>query len=102
MQDIRYNAPVMAKRLQIVDAAAGESAERPALDSPSELIFEVVEDPECGYRASALGASIFTFAADLDKLRANIREAVSCYYDEDEPHPKIIRLHFVRDEVLAW
>ena len=92
----------MAKRVQVVDSDPGEAAQRSISDSPSELIFEVVEDPECGYRASALGASIFTFAADLDKLRANIREAVSCYYDEDEPHPKIIRLHFVRDEVLAW
>lgn len=68
----------------------------------NELIIEVVEDPECGYRARALGEGIFTHGADLDELRRNVREAVECYYDSDEPRPKIIRLHFVREEVLSW
>ena len=30
-----------------------------------------------------------------------VREAVACYFDSPEQAPKIIRLHFVRDEVLA-
>lgn len=66
-----------------------------------ELIFEVVEDPECGYRARALGESIFTFGATLEELRANVKEAVECHFDEDEESPKLIRLHFVRDEVVS-
>lgn len=81
----------MAKRVPVLDSDL--SSDMPT-DFPgsSELIFEVVEDPECGYRASALGVSIHTFADTLEKLRFNIREAVSCYYDDDEPKPKILRL----------
>lgn len=66
-----------------------------------ELIFEVVEDPECGYRAKALGESIFTFGATLEELRLNVKEAVECHFDEGEVCPNLIRLHFVRDEVLS-
>jgi hypothetical protein len=66
-----------------------------------ELIIEIVEDPECGYRARALGEGIFTHGADLDELRANTRDAVDAYYEEHE-RPLITRLHFLRDEVLTW
>jgi predicted RNase H-like HicB family nuclease len=68
----------------------------------SEVIFEVSEDPtDGGFTASALGFGIHTEADTLDALRANVREAVDCYFDESAESPKIIRLHFVRDEVLA-
>jgi hypothetical protein len=30
-----------------------------------------------------------------------VREAVRCYFDETMELPKIIRLHFVREEILA-
>jgi hypothetical protein len=30
-----------------------------------------------------------------------VREAVDCYFDNAEEAPKLIRLHFVRDEVIA-
>ncbi|MBI4662505.1 MAG: 2-oxoisovalerate dehydrogenase [Verrucomicrobia bacterium] len=68
----------------------------------SELIFEVREDEiDGGYTASALGHSIFTAAETLEELRKNVREAVDCHFDESMSGPKIIRLHFVRDEVLT-
>ncbi|PYJ07120.1 MAG: 2-oxoisovalerate dehydrogenase [Verrucomicrobia bacterium] len=68
----------------------------------NEIIFEVREDEsDGGYTASALGVGIHTQGDTLDELRANVREAVDCYYDEDMTAPKIIRVHFVRDEVLA-
>lgn len=41
-----------------------------------------------------------TRARTLDELRAMVREALRCHFDEDE-RPKLIRLHFVRDEVIA-
>lgn len=66
----------------------------------NEIIFLVTEAPEGGYCARALGESIFTEADTLDALRANIRDAVACHFDDDKT-PGIIRLHFVRDEVLA-
>ena len=53
-----------------------------------------------GYTARALGTSIFTEADDWAQLQANVRDAVSCHFDEDEA-PKVIRLHYVREEVLT-
>ena len=68
----------------------------------SEIIFEVREDEvDGGYTASALGVAIHTEGDTLEALRANVKEAVNCYYDETMVAPKIIRLHFVRDEVLT-
>lgn len=65
-----------------------------------EIIFVVEEAPEGGYAAKALDASIFTEADDLAELEINIRDAVVCHFEEPE-RPRIIRLHFVRDEVIA-
>jgi hypothetical protein len=67
---------------------------------PSEIIFAVEEAPEGGFVARALGRSIFTEADDLDALRAAVRDAVRCHFDEAN-RPKVIRLHLVREEVLA-
>ncbi len=66
----------------------------------SEIIFLIQEAPEGGYTARALGYSIFTEADNLKELRGNVREAVDCHFEEGQG-PKIIRLHFVREEVLA-
>lgn len=66
----------------------------------NELIFEVEEAPEGGYTARALGTSIFTEADDLESLHDNVRDAVRCHFDEGEA-PSLIRLHFVRDELIA-
>ena len=65
-----------------------------------ELIFLVQEAPEGGFTARALGESIFTEADDLDGLREMVRDAVRCHFDEGQG-PKVIRLHFVREEVFA-
>jgi len=66
----------------------------------TELIFLVEEAPEGGYTARALGHSIFTEAEDLDQLRNNVREAAACHFEEGQG-PQLIRLHFVRQEVIA-
>ena len=65
-----------------------------------ELIFLVEDAPEGGYTARALGASIFTAADDLPDLREQVRDAVRCHFDDGQG-PKVIRLHFVREEVIA-
>jgi predicted RNase H-like HicB family nuclease len=68
----------------------------------NEIIFEVREDEtDGGYTASAVSGGIHTEAETLEELRQKVREAVDCYFDEPAQAPKIIRLHFVRDEVLA-
>ena len=70
--------------------------------SGTEIIFEVSEDElDGGYSASALGFGIHTHGDSLDDLRQKIREAVDCYFDETMARPKLIRLRFVRDEVLV-
>lgn len=65
-----------------------------------ELIFLVEDAPEGGYTARALGVSIFTEADDLNGLREMVRDAVRCHFEEGQG-PKVIRLHFVREEVIA-
>jgi hypothetical protein len=65
-----------------------------------ELIFLVEDALEGGYIARALGASIFTEAEDLPSLRDQVRDAVRCHFDDGQG-PKVIRLHFVREEVIA-
>jgi len=66
----------------------------------NEIIFMVHEPPEGGYAAQALGQSIFTVADSLEELNEMVRDAVLCHFEEAE-RPKIIRLHFVREEVIA-
>jgi len=72
------------------------------LASMNEIIFDVREDEaDGGYTATALGYGIHTQGNTLEELRAMVKDAVRCYFDETMPTPKIIRLHFVRDEVLV-
>ena len=66
----------------------------------NEIIFVVEDAPEGGYTARAVGESIFTEAETLDDLHDRVRDAVRCHFDEGDA-PKLIRLHFVRDEVIA-
>ena len=66
----------------------------------NEIIFLIEDAVEGGYTARALGESIFTEGDDLDDLRANIRDAVDCHFEGGEK-PKMIRLHFVSEEVIA-
>jgi hypothetical protein len=66
----------------------------------NELIFLVEEAPEGGFTARALGEAIFTEADDLAGLHEQIRDAVRCHFDDGQS-PQVIRLHFVREEVIA-
>lgn len=66
----------------------------------SEIIFLVSESPEGGFAAHALGHSIFAEADSLEELRGMVKDGVACHIDEAE-RPSLIRLHFVREEVLA-
>ena len=66
----------------------------------SEIVFLVEDAQDGGFTARALGASIFSEADPIVELRAAIRDAVACHYGDSE-RPKVIRLHFVRDEVIS-
>jgi predicted RNase H-like HicB family nuclease len=70
----------------------------------SEILFEVQHDEMDGvYVAMALGHGIVTQGDSLDELRRMVKDAVRCHFGEGnvDPMPKVIRLHFVRDEVIV-
>jgi len=64
-----------------------------------EIIFVINESIDGGYEAEALGLSIYTEADDWNSLKESIIEAVSCHFDDNTK--RIIRMHFVKDEVLT-
>ena len=66
----------------------------------TEILFVVEEAAEGGYTARAATQSIFVEVDDLIGLHAQVRDAVACHFEPDAA-PKLIRLHFVRDEVIA-
>ncbi|GAB4538624.1 MAG: 2-oxoisovalerate dehydrogenase E1 subunit beta [Anaerolineales bacterium] len=65
-----------------------------------EIIFLVEEDVEGGYIARALGYAIFTEADTWSELKDAAQEAVRCHF-EDQQRPRVIRLHSIREEVMA-
>ena len=68
-----------------------------------EIVFQVEEDEvDGGWVASALGVGITTQAETLDELKDMIRDALRCHFDREEDIPPVIRLHFVREEVIAF
>lgn len=66
----------------------------------NEIMFLVENSPEGGYEARSLSASIYTEADTIAELKEMIRDAVLCHFDEPD-RPAIIRLHFIREEILA-
>ena len=65
-----------------------------------ELIFEVRDGEEGGYCARALGHAIFTEAETWDELRANVLEATSLHFEDGAEHPRLVQLHYVKDELI--
>ena len=65
-----------------------------------EIIFLVEEAPEGGYTARALGHSVFTEGESLEDIKNAVRDAVRCHFEEGNL-PRVIRLHIVKDEVIA-
>ena len=65
-----------------------------------EIVFSVTQETDGGYVAECLSHDIFTQGNTWEELRANAREAVAAYFF-DGPKPATVRLHLVRDELLA-
>jgi hypothetical protein len=66
----------------------------------NEILFLVEQAPEGGYIARALGESIFAEADDIEGLHRQVRDAVRCHFEEGQV-PRLIRLHFTHEEVIA-
>ena len=65
-----------------------------------ELVFEIRDGEEGGFCARALGHAIFTEAETWDELRKNVLEAVSLHFEADNVRPRLVQLHYVRDELI--
>jgi hypothetical protein len=65
-----------------------------------KVTFVVEQPPEGGCVARALGTSIITQADSVPELHTRVRDAVRCHFDEDDM-PTVIRLHFVRNNIIA-
>ncbi len=65
-----------------------------------ELIFEIRDAEEGGFFARALGHSIFTEAETWEELRANLLEAVSVHFEEAAVRPRLVQMHYVKDELI--
>ena len=72
----------------------------PTLKHVDEIVFEVTQEADGGFCAECLTEAIFTQGDTWTALRTNVKEAVTAYYF-DRPRPQNIRLHLVRDEMLA-
>jgi predicted RNase H-like HicB family nuclease len=66
----------------------------------NELLFLVEEADDGSFRAQAVGEAIHTEADTLEDLRREIRDAVQCHFEEGAT-PSLLRLHLVRQELLA-
>lgn len=66
----------------------------------NEIVFDVTQEADGGFVAECLSESIVTQADTWEELRQSVREAVDAYFF-DKTKPTSIRLHLVRDEVLA-
>jgi hypothetical protein len=64
-----------------------------------EIIFIVEESPEGGYVAKGLGVSIYTQAENIQALKDAVVDAVQTHFDDGKR--RIIRLHIVREVVIA-
>ncbi len=68
----------------------------------NELVFEVTQEADGGFCAECVTDSIVTEGDTWEELRANVKEVVRAFYfDQPEKLPSWIRLHLVRDEMLA-
>lgn len=65
-----------------------------------ELIFEVTQEADGGFVAECFTEPIFTQGDTWAELRANVLEAVSAYFFDDDK-PTAVRLHLSRDELIA-
>jgi len=65
-----------------------------------ELIFEVQDADKGGYYAPVLGRAIFTEGETWEELRAHVLEATSLHFEDSPVQPRLVQLHYVKDELV--
>ena len=68
----------------------------------NEIFFLIEDDPEGSYTAKSLGESIFTEADTIEELKEAILDALRCHFVNESDIPKIIRLHYIKEEILTY
>jgi predicted RNase H-like HicB family nuclease len=99
-EGLRYQEKPVFLSLATVLTRARYNALRHEGFQMNELVFDVTQEADGGFVAECLTEAIFTQADTWEELRANAREAVRAFFG-DAQRPASIRLHLVRDEVLA-
>jgi predicted RNase H-like HicB family nuclease len=66
-----------------------------------ELIFEIRDAEEGGFCARALGYAIFTEGETWEELRSNVLEAVTLHFEDSPLRPRLVQMHYVRDELIS-
>jgi predicted RNase H-like HicB family nuclease len=67
-----------------------------------ELVFSVTQEADGGFVAECLSEAIFSQADSWEDLKRMVADAVQGhFFDQPEKAKSQIRLHLVRDEVLA-
>ena len=72
------------------------------IQNNTEIIFLIEESPDGGYEAKGLGYSIYTQGETKKELVTNIKDALKCHFENEKDIPRIIRLHYVKDEVVYY
>jgi predicted RNase H-like HicB family nuclease len=66
----------------------------------NELVFSITQEEDGGYVAECLQEPIVTQGDTWSELCASVQDAVAAWHF-DRAAPQRIRLHLVRDEILA-
>ena len=65
-----------------------------------QLIFEIRDAEGGGFYAHAMGHAIFTEGHSWDELRANVLEAVLLHFEDATTRPRLVLMHYVKDELI--
>jgi hypothetical protein len=84
----------------LADGAAGRVGFAQKASRIREFVVLVERAPEGGLNARSVDERTFTQVTKVETLHARVHDAVRCYF-EDDSAPSLMRLQFVRDEVIA-
>jgi predicted RNase H-like HicB family nuclease len=65
-----------------------------------EIVFQITQEADGGYTAECLTENIFTEGETWADLQKNVMDAIAGFYFDREK-PQRVRLHLVKDEILA-
>ena len=67
----------------------------------SEVLFDVTREGVGGYAAECQSENLSVMGQTWEELRGNVKSVVEKHFQDGGAKPTSIRLHLVRDEVIA-